>query len=564
MNPLWRFWALCFLTATIGCSFLRAQEVRVIKLEWATAAEVDVAEPKITTLVHKPASAALAQVQEIIYVECLPEPLKNSAPGRNGISMRPKAALPKANLLMHDATRLAMTSDVPLITGERAKRVRMYFIYNPGKESDVPARLLELNPPRKPEGTQQRWVWVDVTLDRKGKVVDATAEEGTKPALAELALASVKKWRFCEPWRTDEKGQASLRVPVVFAGGRSSAKDESESAVKPPELISRPEVDSPEEGVGTGLFEVKVDATGKVAAVMLLRSNNPVWAEAMVGQYLASEYKPATKDGQPVEHTLKDGMNFSHTTRTASMMRETTFTPGVVRISPAPGGTGAKAYDSPPEIMNYPAGAYPYALVADKVEDKARFILAIDEKGRVAQPAEIDAAREETKLAVRAIIDAYRFRPARLGGKPVPAAFKSEISFGLRKGDVRLSDSAIDILEVLKDEPAKIIAAEEADQLPQQIVFLKPAMPSTDWCPMASGSVEIEFYIDKKGRAQLPHVISASDPAFGYVAVQAATFWRFIPLKKNGDTVVARARATLYFPTDCAPAPEARESVKQP
>ena len=57
----------------------------------------------------------------------------------------------------------------------------------------------------------------------------------------------------------------------------------------------------------------------------------------------------------------------------------------------------------------------------------------------------------------------------------------------------------------------------------------------------------IEVLIDKDGRARLPRIVKASEPALGYAAAQAANDWRFNPPKANGKAVVARVRVPFVF-----------------
>jgi len=68
--------------------------------------------------------------------------------------------------------------------------------------------------------------------------------------------------------------------------------------------------------------------------------------------------------------------------------------------------------------------------------------------------------------------------------------------------------------------------------------------------------------IDLEGRARLPRVVAASDPAFGYAAVQAISDWRFEPPTVKGETVVVRARVPFSFKTgEAAPHGGAKQSA---
>ncbi|MCC6414614.1 MAG: TonB family protein, partial [Opitutaceae bacterium] len=57
----------------------------------------------------------------------------------------------------------------------------------------------------------------------------------------------------------------------------------------------------------------------------------------------------------------------------------------------------------------------------------------------------------------------------------------------------------------------------------------------------------IDFLVDENGIAQLPQVVSASDPAFGYAACQAIAAWRFKPPTRNGKGVAVQVRVPVGF-----------------
>jgi TonB family protein len=70
----------------------------------------------------------------------------------------------------------------------------------------------------------------------------------------------------------------------------------------------------------------------------------------------------------------------------------------------------------------------------------------------------------------------------------------------------------------------------------------------------------IEVLVDEEGRARLPRVVSATDPAFGYAAVQAVSTWWFEPPRAAGKTVVARAQIPFRFGPKAPSSPSAPPS----
>jgi TonB family protein len=62
-----------------------------------------------------------------------------------------------------------------------------------------------------------------------------------------------------------------------------------------------------------------------------------------------------------------------------------------------------------------------------------------------------------------------------------------------------------------------------------------------------AGKAEISFIIDRDGRARLPHIVSATDPAFGWAAATAVAQWVFKAPVRNGQHVDVTARIPFDF-----------------
>ena len=61
------------------------------------------------------------------------------------------------------------------------------------------------------------------------------------------------------------------------------------------------------------------------------------------------------------------------------------------------------------------------------------------------------------------------------------------------------------------------------------------------------GEAQVEFLVDEQGHAHLPRIAGASDPAFGYAAVQAVSQWLFEPPKAGGKAAVVRVVEPFEF-----------------
>ena len=104
-----------------------------------------------------------------------------------------------------------------------------------------------------------------------------------------------------------------------------------------------------------------------------------------------------------------------------------------------------------------------------------------------------------------------------------------------------------DYARELERKVPRICPMEKLDAVPQALSRRPPVYPSALADVGQPGEAMIEFYIDKNGDAQLPRIVSASAPEFGYAAAQAVATWRFEPPMQDGKAVIARAQIPVNF-----------------
>jgi len=98
------------------------------------------------------------------------------------------------------------------------------------------------------------------------------------------------------------------------------------------------------------------------------------------------------------------------------------------------------------------------------------------------------------------------------------------------------------------------LGLKQVDQHPQPTSQLMLQFPADHEGPR-TGEALIECLIDTQGRPQLPRVIRASTPDFGWVAATAVARWRFEPARKGGEAVICRARLPIRIAPEAATAP---------
>jgi TonB family protein len=92
----------------------------------------------------------------------------------------------------------------------------------------------------------------------------------------------------------------------------------------------------------------------------------------------------------------------------------------------------------------------------------------------------------------------------------------------------------------------RIAAVQDAG--PRPLVVTDPIYPAA-LKTKTNGKAVIAISVDQNGKVLNPSVRSATDPAFGAVAVEAIAQWRFVPRVKDGHPV----ESTVEVPFDFSP-----------
>lgn len=284
-----------------------------------------------------------------------------------------------------------------------------------------------------------------------------------------------------------------------------------------------------------------VNYEGKVVEAHVQRSNNPWFERPALDAIMRWTFTPGKKNGRPVNTRCEIDIPFTlegggETFWQVKKQKNPESMPPEYR------------WDIAPEPVNTMFPVYPFEDLVQEKEGKTQIAFVIGRDGYVISSRVLQATTPEMGQAALAMIDAWEFKPARKkDGTPAYAAVGLTHSFGLRSGDVPVSDSAHGILRALKKEPKSIATLAELDQPLRPLSRRAPVYPSALRKKGADGSAEIEFFIDRSGDAQLPRIVSSTAPEFGYAAVQAVATWRYTVPKKAGKAVVARASITVNF-----------------
>jgi TonB family protein len=419
-------------------------------------------------------------------------------------------------------------------------------IFNPKsaaeKKPDATPRLLAIAPvfvaPKPGESTEPYVVRVQLALDTAGAITGVTPAKPLEASIDQAVREALQKWRFAPARATGQPIAASLTMSVLC----QPTPTEYFKRV-PPKVISKSSLGYPPELNGSRMeaevtMSYDVDAKGAVQNPVVVTSTNPAFDATALAALHEWKYAPATVDGEPVaSEGLRTTFRYS-TMGTAREAFEYHEASDQSKLRPD------LRYDTPAKIRGAQAIVYPYALRRAGVTGTAKAVAVIDTRGRVSGVKIVSADKPEFGRALAAALEGFVFDPALKDGHPVPHLFTYEKKFDL---DPVRFDSGAELLSLEKKHPERILSAAVLDAPLVPISRRSAVFPVTAPAGVESGSARIEVVIDEEGNVRLPRLVSASDEAFGYAAMQAASAWQFERPRKDGKPVAVRVQIPFSF-----------------
>lgn len=294
---------------------------------------------------------------------------------------------------------------------------------------------------------------------------------------------------------------------------------------------------------GNVTLDFIVDSDGNIAEVHVARSNNPFFERPAIDSLMKWKFEPAKKAGRPVKARARIDVSFRLGGNEGQDLWRIT--------PPRDWGKVPEAYrwDVPPEPVNTLMAAYPFEALRAGRAGKVTVSCVIDRDGRVAAAKIREATTPEFGAAVLAMIDGWRFKPAhKADGSTSYAIVSVTREFAPDgRGDVPVSTSAQELLDRLERNRLECAKPPELDAPLKPVSIRPPIYPSALREAGQDGEATIEFYVDREGDAQLPRIVSASAPEFGYAAAQAVATWRFTAPRKGGKPAVVRVQQAVKF-----------------
>ncbi len=429
--------------------------------------------------------------------------------------------------------------------------VRYLVIFNPATAresgSEATPRLIEVVPPAglpaRP-GTSDTIVPVRAEVDEQGRVVGAQVLAGEE-RLAEEARRAVLRWRFAPARKNGVAVPASVEVPVVFGAFDAVAPGESHEM---PEPVKRVRPVYPHGLRMSGLtgdvvVSFVVSREGRVRSAEVVRSSNPGFDEAALDAVTQWTFKPGKVKGVPVNTRMQVPIVFAISGEESRSPYRFNSKPEAQKGLPP-----ELRFDHAPTVRGAVVPVYPFEALEARAGGKVVVRVVIDERGAVVATKVAESPRPDLGLAAQAMIECFEFTPASREGRPTPTAFAFEVTFDpVGTGDAPVSDRAASMMRALAKGNLKLALAKELDGPVTPVSQRRPRFPLDIPGDVASGRAVVEFIVDERGLVQLPRVIEASLPSFGYAAVQAVSTWRFRAPAITGDPVRVRVRQAITF-----------------
>jgi TonB family protein len=400
--------------------------------------------------------------------------------------------------------------------------IHFSVVFNPASAGvagpDATPRLLDARPvvdPKRKSGefeaaVTQEVIWAMVSVDEQGH---PTAVKGAPDAVAGLLEQGVKARRFAPARHAGRAVGQDVRVPfIIIAANNGLARNKT-----PPRVIRQSPPAYPfsmrqSRMRGEVLVQFIVDIEGPVKRPFVVRSLNPAFDAPALESVRSWVFEPGRENGVPVYTQMQVPIFFA---------LNGVDDGGSDGINVTWGGDRSKLpselqVDVQPKIRSLVMPVYPYELLRGDVTGSAEVAYVVDDQGRVASSRVVKADRPEFGLALQAAVERFEYEPAIKNGRPNKALLAFEQDF--------LSSSH------------NIVTGDQGPDWRIEVAL-------------------VELLIDEEGNPRLSRVVSASEPAFGYSAAEAAALWRFSPPTSKGKAVVTRVRVPFVF--DFAnPAPE--------
>jgi TonB family protein len=317
----------------------------------------------------------------------------------------------------------------------------------------------------------------------------------------------------------------------------------------PDEVASSPAVTIDSKAIAYPASLIRYGSQGNVLATMDVTENNqlknievtqsshPLFEQAAIRSLRQAKVKAALVQGQPVLTPILQSFPFRITRSSEALPLHNPYPEKASLEEPE-----MLQYDQPPADKVVAPLVYPLELLKQNVRGTATVSVVIDPTGAPQQLKIVESSEPAFGQALKAMLASSSFFPARKNKQFSWSAFNIKRTF-TQKGthDIAINAHGLRILDELRKPQPAIAPVSSLDHAPKPFYTPPPVYPPELADKGVTGTVLVEFYIDKEGSVQFPHALKSNNEELAWLALTAVARWQFYPPLVKGvavDTVV--------------------------
>lgn len=398
----------------------------------------------------------------------------------------------------------------------------------PGSATTPPKTLHSPNP-AAPAAGGNGGVLLLVWINADGAVDEAELVRGDDQWFP-IVEATVRQWKF-EPVIADGKAVPARVEVAISHQGKTIAVSmsplpnlpgelhvEGELGLVAPVLVHDPAVILPLEGrivraTPRAVIRYVVEDDGSTGRFDVAEAPSEQATRAALDLVSVQQFRPATVRGQPVAVEYTQSVAFSG---------DAEKIPGLEGIA----------------VVHDPV--FPYEQLMADANGRAKVQFKLSPTGNVVEVSIVEATHPDFGAALAAAVETWAFVPEAAAAQP-EREFEYEfdrehVPYGARR-----------LAEFVRSGGQISNRANGLDERPKVLARPALAYPRALLASRTAGTAKIEFVIDRSGLAQLPRVLAASAPEFGWAAATCVNGMRFAPMRRGGKPTELRVVLPLSF-----------------
>jgi TonB family protein len=396
-------------------------------------------------------------------------------------------------------------------------------------------------------------VVVRIVVSETGAVTAARVLDSSDTRLADAALAAARKWVFSPALENGRPVAISMDAPVEFSPDDASKKRKpgflppaDQIPQASPKVPAKPNdtytADYPESLLDRKLsglvrFKCTVNPDGHAVAVTVVGATHPDFVFPALRSLDRWTFTPGMQGDLPDTSEVEGNITFDANASGAAEVLEANHITGPDGKPPA--------LQPEPRVVADPV--WPYDLLVNGEAGSAVVTYTVSDEG---EPQDVQVQSEtkpEFGASLVAAVEEGFFVKATDGRQAAAVQLMQRAEFAPVPADANGDgDPVARLLAALRAK--QVGDAKGLDERLTPIYRVPPTYPGAlRKAGGPSGRAEIEFIIDRDGRARLPRIVSASNEAFGWSAATAVAQWVFKAPLRNGQHVDVRARIPFDF-----------------